>query len=222
MANYMLSNYVIEGKKAELDGFEAMLRRLEAMKEEGFPIKDVSWGSTWLGFIINELGQDWTGYNCKGTWYDLERRGDDALAITFESAWEAPEGMLALIAERWHSFKYYFYREEPGSEVFETNDVEGKYFPRRYYLRGLVPNDGEEAMDGFLQFDEYLNTEEDALAYMCNKLNHPIKSLADIETWNAELEKLGEENDDYCNCYIYMNEIDVLVELDFDGAEPIC
>ena len=46
MANYMLSNYVIEGKKAELDEFEAMLRRLEAMKEEGFPIKDVSWGST--------------------------------------------------------------------------------------------------------------------------------------------------------------------------------
>ena len=222
MANYMLSNYVIEGKKAELDEFEAMLRRLEAMKEEDFPIKDVSWGSTWLGFIINELGQDWNGYNCKGTWYDLERRGGDALAITFESAWEAPEGMLALIAERWPSFKYYFYREEPGSEVFETNDVEGKYFPRRYYLRGLVPNDSEEAMDGFLQFDEYMNTEEDALAYMCNKLNHPIKSLADIETWNAELEKLSEENDDYCDCYIYMNEIDVLVELDFDGIEPIC
>ena len=75
----MLSNYVIEGKKAELDEFEAMLRRLEAMKEEDFPIKDVSWGSTWLGFIINELGQDWNGYNCKGAWYDLERRGDDAL-----------------------------------------------------------------------------------------------------------------------------------------------
>jgi hypothetical protein len=57
---------------------------------------------------------------------------------------------------------------------------------------------------------------------MCNKLNHPVKSLVDIETWNAELEKLSEENDDYCDCYIYMNEIDVLVELDFDGIEPIC
>ena len=222
MANYMLSNYVIEGKKAELDEFEAMLRRLEAMKEEDFPIKDVSWGSTWLGFIINELGQDWNGYNCKGAWHNLERRGDDALAVTFESAWEAPEGMLDLIAERWSSFKYYFYREEPGSEVYETNDVEGKYFPRRYYLRGVVPSDSEEAEDGLLEFEEYLNTEEDALAYMSNKLNHPVKSLVDIETWNAELEKLSEENDDYCDCYIYMNEIDVLVELDFDGIEPIC
>lgn len=98
------------------------------MKEKDFPIKDVSWGSKWLGFIINELGQDWNGFNCKGAWYDLERRGDDTLAITFESAWTAPEDMLALIAEKWPSFKYYFYREEPGSEVYETNDVEGKIF----------------------------------------------------------------------------------------------
>ena len=85
-----------------------------------------------------------------------------------------------------------------------------------------MPSDSEEAEDGLLEFEEYLNTEEDALAYMCNKLNHPVKSLVDIETWNAELEKLSEENDDYCDCYIYMNEIDVLVELDFDGIEPIC
>ena len=205
MANYMLSDYVIEGKKAEIDEFEAMLRRLEAMKEEDFPIKDVSWGSKWLGFIINELGQ-----NCKGAWYDLERRGDDALAITFESAWAAPEGMLALIAEKWPSFKYYFYREEPGSEVFETNDVEGKYFPRRYYLRGVVPNESEDAEDGLLDFDEYLNTEEDALAYMSDKLNHPIKSIDDIEAWNEDLENLAEENADYCDCYIWVNKIDVL------------
>lgn len=210
MANYMLSDYVIEGKKAELDEFEAMLRRLEAMKEKDFLIKDVSWGSKWLGFIINELGQDWNGYNCKGAWYDLERRGDDALAITFESAWTAPEDMLALIAEKWPSFKYYFYREEPGSEVYETNDVEGKYFPRRYYLRGIVPRDSEEAEDGLLEFDEYLNTEEDALAYMCDKLNHPVKSIDDIEAWNEDLENLAEENADYCDCYIWVNKIDVL------------
>ena len=210
MANYMLSDYVIEGKKAEIDEFEAMLRRLEAMTEKDFPIKDVSWGSKWLGFIINELGQDWEGFNCKGAWYDLERRGDDALAITFESAWTAPEDMLALIAEKWPSFKYYFYREEPGSEVYETNDVEGKYFPRRYYLRGIVPSDSEEAEDGLLEFDEYLNTEEDALAYMCDKLNHPVKSIDDIEAWNEDLENLAEENDDYCDCYIWVNKIDVL------------
>ena len=77
-------------------------------------------------------------------------------------------------------------------------------------LADLLAAESEDAEDGLLDFDEYLNTEEDALAYMSDKLNHPIKSIDDIEAWNEDLENLAEENADYCDCYIWVNKIDVL------------
>ena len=225
MANYMFSNYVIEGEKSELDEFEAMLRRLEAMEEKDFPIKDVSWGSKWLGFIVNELGENYEEFNSKGCWYNLERRSDGVLSIDMESAWFPPEDLMDLIAEKWPSFEFYFYREEPNSDVFETNDVEGKYFPRRYRLLACVPVKGEDGKEEFVDFEEYLNSEEDVIAFANDKMRHPISSLDDIETWDSELQALNEEkegDDDWEECYVYVSEIEVLEYLDFDDIEPIC
>ena len=225
MANYCTTKLVFEGDKAELDEFEAMLRRLEAMEEKDFPVNDVSWGSKWLGFIVYELGENWEEFNCKGTWYDLSRLADNVLALTTESAWSMCDDILNLITDKWPSLQYYYYAEEQGCDIFETNDVEGEYFPQRFYLRGAVPVKGEDGKEELVDFEEYLNSEEDVIAFVNDKLHHPISSLDDIETWDSELQALNEEkvdDDNWEECFIYVNEIEVLVNLDFDDIEPIC
>lgn len=213
MANYVFSNYVIEGKKSELDEFESLLRRLESMEEKDFPVKDISWGSRWLGFIVNELGGDLDQYNCKGEWFGLERRSDDALAIDIDSAWWPPEDLMNLIADKWPSFNYYFYHEEPGSEMFETNDVNGKYFPRRYRLFGYIPIKNEEGEMEEVGFEEYPASEKDVINYVSTNLQHPIKSIDDIDAWNKQLEKDADDGlfDGVQYPFIYIDEIKVLV-----------
>ena len=227
MANYCVTKLVFEGDKVELDDFEAILRRLEAMKEEDFPVNNVSWGSKWLGFIVNEFGEDYRDFNCKGCWYDLERRGDTVLALTTESAWSKCDDVLSLVTDKWPSLNYFYYAEEPNSDYFETNDAEGKYFPQRFFMIGTVPVKDENDQMSFVDFDEYLNTEQDVLDFVGHKLHHPIESIDDITKWNDDLEALNEEHEDdedWEECYIYVNKIDEADNesyFSFDDIEPV-
>ena len=187
MANYYFSDYVFEGDKKELDEMEAMLRRLEAMKEEDFPIKDVAWGSTWNG---------------------LKRINDNALSIHIESAWFAPDDMIDLFYEKWPSLKGYYYREQPESGIYEKHDPEGKYFPFNYILTGEVPMKDENGEEEAIPVEERFNTQEDAFEWIAKELHHPVANVEDIEKWCAELE---EADDDF---FITLNEIEGLYTLD--------
>ena len=212
MANYCITKYVIEGEKAELDAFEAMLRRLEAMKPEDFPC-ETGWGSTWLGFVAHALGKNWeemSTSDVKGSWRGLERRDEGVLALTTESAWASPDELMDIVCARYPSFQLYFYAEEPGCEVFVTNDTEGKYFPGRFWLSGCVPVSKEGDEVEYVDFDEYLVTEQDVMDFIAETLHHPVTSPADVEAWNSELEEASEEEKFGDNwCYINLFQITV-------------
>ena len=188
MANYYFSDYVFEGDKKELDEMEAMLRRLEAMKEEDFPIKDVAWGSTWNGFVFHDFGYDPEEFeSTKGAWCDLKRLNDDALSIHIESAWFAPDDMVDLFCEKWPSLEAYYYREQPESEIYEKHDEEGKYFPFNYILIGEVPMKDENGEEEAFPVEERFNTQEDAFEWITKELHHPVASVEDIKKWCEEL-----------------------------------
>ena len=208
MANYYFSDYVFEGEKNELDEMEAMLKRLEAMKEEDFPIKDVAWGSTWLGFIVNDMGHDPKEFTTKGAWYNLKRLNENALSIHTESAWDAPDDIIDLFCEKWPSLKFYYYREQPESGIYEKNDAEDKYFPFNYILIGEVPMKDVNGEEEAIPVEERFNTQEDAFEWIAKELHHPVASIEDIEKWCEELEEL---EDGY---FIALNEIEGLYSLD--------
>lgn len=50
------------------------------------------------------------------------------------TAWCEQEGVRRLIQEKFPSIKVYYRVEEPGCEVFYTNDNTGRYFPEIYFL----------------------------------------------------------------------------------------
>ena len=214
MANYYFCKYAITGDKTELDELEAMLKRLAARKNDD----EVGWGPTWLGYIYSEFGEDPEQCSCKGDWGELKRLDDNTLMVEMELAWVPADEVIDLFRDKWPSLDYIFLHEQPESEVYETNDDEGKYFPMRYRFWGYLPT-GEEDENGdeeYFEFDEYFNTEADVIAYANDTLHHPVESLEDIEQWETELNE-----DDEGDSYIGLREVEVVDRLCFDGVEPV-
>lgn len=213
MTNYYFSDYVFEGDKKELDEMEAMLRRLEAMKEEDFPIKDVAWSSTWNGFVFNEFGYDPEEFEtAKGSWDDLQRLNDNALSIHIKSAWFAPDDMIDLFYEKWPSLRTYYYREQPKSLIYEKHDEEGKYFPFNYILIGDVPQKDENGEDESSFVEERFNTSDEAFEWIANVLHHPVACVQDIDDWSLELQEADKG-------WIILIEIEGLYTLDDSSSD---
>lgn len=113
MANICTTNYVIEGKKEELDALFQKMKELQGQD---------------LGQLVEALGKNPDEIMCRGDWSDLERHGD-TLRMTFETAWTPCYEVTNLMKERFPSLRIYYKAEEPGCEVYLKNDAEGKYFP---------------------------------------------------------------------------------------------
>ena len=90
-------------------------------------------GTLWLGNIIDALGEDWEKLRCRGSIYYYELDGN-VLTICQNTAWCEQEGFRECIEKKFPSIKVYYREEEPGCDVFFTNDDTGEYFPERYFL----------------------------------------------------------------------------------------
>ena len=113
MANICTTNYVIEGKKEELDALYQKMKELQGQS---------------LGQLVEALGKNPDEIMCRGDWSDLERHGD-TLRMTFETAWTPCYEVTLLMKAVYPSLCIYYKAEEPGCEVYLKNDADGKYFP---------------------------------------------------------------------------------------------
>ena len=113
MANICTTNYVIEGKKEELDALYQKMKELQGQD---------------LGQLVEALGKNPDEIMCRGDWSDLERHGD-TLRMTFETAWTPCYEVTLLMKAVYPSLRIYYKAEEPDCEVYLKNDAEGKYFP---------------------------------------------------------------------------------------------
>ena len=113
MANICITNYVIEGKKEELDALYQKLKELQGQK---------------LGQLVKALGKNPEEMECRGEWTELVSEGD-ILRMNFETAWTPCYEVTQLMKEKFPSLRIFYKAEEPGCEVYLKNDAEGKYFP---------------------------------------------------------------------------------------------
>lgn len=129
MANWCRTDYVIEGEKKELDSLYGMMKRLQEMEP---PVVANGFGPSWLGCLVKELGEDPKGIGCRGSWYELRRAGD-TIHVVFETAWNPCYDVIELLRKEYPSLRFYYRAIEPGNQIFDKNDVEGKYFPENIY-----------------------------------------------------------------------------------------
>ena len=125
MPNICTTNYVIEGKKEELD---ALYQKMKELQEMDLPLVENNLGPTWLGCLVKALGKNPEDVLCRGLWIELEHQ-DDKLLMVFETAWTPCYEVTNLMKESFPSLRIYYKAEEPGCEVYLKNDAEGKYFP---------------------------------------------------------------------------------------------
>ena len=125
MPNICTTNYVIEGKKEELDALYQKMKELQEMEQ---PLVENDFGSTWLGCLVKALGKNPEDVLCRGIWIELEQQ-DEKLMMAFETAWTPCYEVTNLLKTIYPSLCIFYKAEEPGCAVYLKNDAEGKYFP---------------------------------------------------------------------------------------------
>lgn len=135
LTNWCSSSYVLVGSADEVKELYGIMKKLERRKkasvENGF-------GITWLGCLVDALGEDWKKVSCRGEWNVVSKRGN-TLRFTTETAWGPCNQVFDLICRKYPSIRYYFQSEEPGMVEYLTNDKEGKYFKDKYCVDVYTP-----------------------------------------------------------------------------------
>jgi len=159
------------------------------------PLAKSDFGRLWLGCFVKQLGGDENKLRCRGeiTDYELEKLEDGyVVKIHQETAWGEQTDVRDLIEKTLPSIKVLYIVEEPGCEIFCTNDVEGRFFPERFALDGSEDHEYFERLE---QVTDYLKEHYDIVA----------ESAKEIE--NA-LDKYNEEHDDDDE-YLYFHQFEV-------------
>ena len=101
-----------------------------------------------------------------------------------------------LLIQKFPDIKVYWVVEEPGCEIYCTNDEEGRYFPERYYV--------DTAQDDIYN-SEYFQTEEEVYKWLDKLTNGRVKSKEDVEKFNADYEDSGTDDENF----IYIHEFKI-------------
>ena len=163
------------------------------MSERRKPI-EVNASSEWEGNIIRALGatdEQMKNNYLRGFIEEYEMDGD-IIRIEAEEAWGTTD-FRQVLAQLMPELTIYYIVEEPGCEVYATNDADGKYFPERFYVDAYVNGDYQS---------EYFETEEQAMTYVANLLGKKEVSKNELENWNECHEK--------DNNFIYIHEFEIV------------
>lgn len=191
MANICCSQYVVEGEMSEL---KDLYEKMKSLEEGTAPVVDAAEGNTWVANLINLLGGDWENLECGGSFYEVkldEERG--LLTYNIESKWIELEEVRDFISEQYPSLIIYFRAEEPGCDIFETNDLESKYFERHKVSYYNVDWERVEL---------YFFTQEEMFAKMNELMDVNVGS---IEEMQREFEDYNSDSDVEL-CYNYFEK----------------
>jgi len=179
MPNWCDTTYKCVGDLKEVRSLYKIIKANDSRKMSR--IKN-GFGTLWLGNIIDALGDDWEKHRCRGKILDYQL-DNNILTIYQETAWCEQEGFRECIEKKFPSIKVYYREEEPGNEVYYTNDSNGTYFPDRYLLDN---------------YDEplYYETIEEAAESVSGIVGHEVKATVEaIEEALNDYEKEHEDED---------------------------
>lgn len=184
MANTASVEYYIEGDEKELEKiynlFDGLYNGTIKARENTSP--------NWAGNVCFELGDSLSNYGdmrCYIEWYELEK--GDYLHFMTQEAWGVTD-FINMLKNNFPSIKPYYFCEESGCEVYESNDFDRKYFGQDYVL--------DYEIDGECGTELYMS-EEDILEYLSDTLEIENLDMDKLDEWNKE------HNNEGLYAYIY-------------------
>lgn len=169
MPNWDSIQYTIRGEKKELQEiYDALLK----MKESEHPY--------WVGSVLTSLGFDGKSledYQLRAFVQDFSLE-DSKLVITTEEAW-CMTMFPNLLLEVFHNLDILYIEEEPGCEIYETNDAEGNTYPERAKVDCYI-NDKDVS--------EYFESLEEAIKFAQEITGKNFTTPEEFKEWsNKEL-----------------------------------
>ena len=165
MPNWAYCSYRIVGKAEEVNELYSKLQQLENMQE---PLVDNGFGNLWLGCLVTILGGNWNDIYCRGKIIDFSLN-DGILLIETETAWGEMNEVRHFIEKVYPALKIYYYEEECGCEIYQTNDRNGHFFSSRYIFDD---QDGEGK--------EYFDNPKTLLAFASRAMGMKLKTIEDL------------------------------------------
>ncbi|MBM6720935.1 MULTISPECIES: hypothetical protein [Bacteroides] len=197
MPNWNTTDYTLYGNKDNIKRLYTDLKNTVDIDrtKESKPFTFLG-NSYWLGYIkkslLPEVEEE---LPARGEISYIEEEIEDhdndmaSLKLTTETAWVACSELMDKIAEK-YDLQLFYYSEEPGCEIFETNDLEGQFYSFRYMVDS--EKEGIEYYDTFEQVAE-------AIAKMTGiRLNNISEADDKLSAFN---------NDD---TFLIINEISVV------------
>ena len=186
MANWATTSYKIEDKEENLLELFELIKAFDSKER---PPMEENASEGWEGNIILALGIEKGKAYLRGfiNEYSLE---NGVLSIVAEEAWGATD-FRRLLVKHYDGMKVFYSVEEEGNAIYETNDVEGKYFKFRFSVHTCI--------EGSDEYEDFI-TEKEALEYIASLLKRKSITKEEIEEWNEEQE---DEDDNYIDFHEY-------------------
>lgn len=189
MPNWNTTDVMVDGPKDQIDRLYDIMHILEESEDH---IQNY-YGKRWYGRIVNALGEHWEDVCCRGSWDCLERVNDTTLKWWDETAWSPVTEVFEVIERHLPGVKVYWMCEEPGCELYRSNDVEHKYFDTKYILY-------------YDEEYEYFDSDEALLGFVNELITHksltwmekPLKSIDDLDKYIE-----NSDSDDECSMAYY-------------------
>mgnify|MGYP002524037035 CR=1 FL=1 len=171
MANLCSTIYKCVGDEKELSELYNLIK------------KSCESGNISIYSILKEMGFDHDNLGCRGDiiYYDFS---DNILTIDQSTAWCEQEDFRICIESKYPDVKVFYEEEEPGCDVYYTNDMTGDYFPERFLL------DGEDV-------HEYFSNAKDAIDYLRDEFGINASGETEEEIQAAIDEYAEEQGDDF-------------------------
>lgn len=196
MPNWCNTDYTLFGYKDDVNRLYQDLKNTVDIDrtKESKPFTFLG-NSYWLGYIKKSLlpyVQEELPARGEITWMeeyiDYHDNNMASFKLTTETAWVACSELMDKIAEK-YDLQLFYYSEEPGCGIFETNDMEGQFYSFRYMV------DSEK--DGIVYYESFEQV-ADAIENMTGIRLNDISEAED---------KLSAFNDD--DTFLLINEISV-------------
>ena len=189
MANWASTSYRIEGSKNELKRVFNVID--DFMTDKRKPVRENA-SKEWEGNIVRVLGatdEQMENNYLRGFIQEYKMDGD-TICVEAEEAWGTTD-FRHVLAQLIPELTIYYIVEEPGCEIYATNDSEGKYFIDRFYVDACINGNYES---------DYFETEEQAMKYVASLLGKGNISMKEVKEWTEK-----QEGDDF----IYVHEFEI-------------
>lgn len=139
MPNWCSTEMVIAGPKEEIKNLHVLILHWMNKAEEA---KDNKRHYKWLGYLLEgaALALDGETYACRGWLSDMDVPYQGTgntweLRLSYESAWTPCTELWDAVVKKYAPHcEAYWYAEEPGTELFLTNDTHQKFFDFSYVI----------------------------------------------------------------------------------------